>query len=285
MDVVFGAVDAAELAVGVEVRRDAAVHPAVLAAVRLVDALVLDVLAAVRPLQHRPQERSDARRQHFERRAAVDLLLRQLHPVRERLVDEGVRGRAIEIRDRAGDVVGEEPKLHFLRAQRVADSDVVVDVRHHGEDAVDAPADGAVGEQRDADPAQFARRLALAALERDLGSAERAVDVLVHVGERAAGDQLLHPSTEEVVGRDADPVAERLVRKPELEIAVEVDDRRADAVGHEAQAMLAAPGLELEPLQLIDVGIADEKAANLAVGASIRVVVDVNPDRGPARDA
>ena len=158
VNVVFGAVDAAELAVGVEVRRDAAMHPALLAADRRVDALVLDVLAAVRALEHRPQERRDARRQHFERRAAVDLLLRQAHPVRERLVDEGVRGGAIEIGDRAGNVVGEEPELHFLRAQRIANADVVVDVGHHGEDAVDAAADRAIGEERDAHPAQLARR-------------------------------------------------------------------------------------------------------------------------------
>ena len=106
--------------------------------------------------------------------------------------------------------------------------------------------------------------------------------MLVHVGERAAGDQLLHPSAEQVVGRDADPVAERLVREAELEVPVEVDDRRADAVGHEPQAMLAAAGLELQPLQLVDVGVADEKAAHLAVGAAVRVIVDVDPDGGPA---
>ncbi len=194
---------------------------------------------------------------------------------------------AVEIGDRAGNVVGEEPQLHFLRAQRIANADVVVDVGHDGEDAVDAPADRAVGEQRDAHPAQFARRLPLAPLERDLRPAERPVDVLVHVGERAAGDQLLHPPAEEVVGRDADPVAERLVREPELQVPIEVDDRRADAVGDEAQPVLASAGLELQPLQLVDVGVADEKAADFAVGAAVRVIVDVNPDRraGPARPA
>ncbi len=131
-------------------------------------------------------------------------------------------------------------------------------------------------------PAQFARRLALATLERDLRPAERPVDVVVHVGERPAGDQLLHPPTEQIVGRDADPVAERLVREPELEVAIEVDDRRAHAVGDEAEPMLASARLELEPLQLVDVGIAHEKAANLAVRAAIRVIIDVNPDGGPA---
>ncbi len=163
--------------------------------------------------------------------------------------------------------------------------DVVVDVRHDGEDAVDAAAHRAVGEERDAHPAQLARRLPLAPLERDLRAAERPVDVLVHVGERAAGDQLLHPPPEEVVGRDADPVAERLVRKPELQIPVEVDDRRADAVGDETQPVLAAARLELQPLQLVDVRIADEKAADFAVGAAVRVIVLVDPDRRPARHA
>ena len=105
--------------------------------------------------------------------------------------------------------------------------------------------------------------------------------MLVHVGERAAGNQFLHAPAEEIVGRDADPVAERLVREAELEIAIEVDDRRADAVGDEAQTMLAAAGLELEPLQLIDVGVGDEETANVAVGAAVRIVVDADPDRRP----
>ena len=145
------------------------------------------------------------------------------------------------------------------------------------------PADRPVGEQRDAHPAQLARRLALAALERDLRPGERPVDVLVHVGERAAGDQLVHATSEQVVGRHADPVAERLVREPQLQVAVEMDDRRADAVGDQAQPVLAPARLELQPLQLVDVGVADEKAADIAVGAAVRVIVDVDPDRGPPR--
>ena len=109
------------------------------------------------------------------------------------------------------------------------------------------------------------------------------VDVLVHFGERAAGDQLLDAAAEQVVGRDADPVAERLVREADLELPVEVDDRRADAVGDEAQPVLAPAGLELQPLQLVDVGISDEEAADVAVRSTIGVVVDANPHRRPAR--
>jgi len=284
VDVVFGAVDAAELVVDIEVRRDAPVDPALLAVLLRIDALVFDVLAAVGALQHRSQERGDGRRQHLERRAPVDLLLRQVHPVGERLVDERVRRGAIEIGDRARDVVGEEPELHFLLGQRIADADVVVDVGHHREDAVDAAADRTIGEERHPHPAELARVLALAALERDLGAAEGAVDVLVHVGERAAGDQLLHAAAEQVVGCDADPVAEWLVREAQLEVAVEVDDRRADAVGDKAQAVLAPACFELEPLQLIDVGVADEEPAYFAVRAPIRVVIDVDPDGGPSGD-
>ena len=56
----------------------------------LADALVLDVLARLRALEDRPQERGDVLRQHLERRLAVDLVLRPAHPVGERLVDERV---------------------------------------------------------------------------------------------------------------------------------------------------------------------------------------------------
>ena len=283
VDVVLGAVESAQPAVGVEVRRDPAVHPALRAPGLLVEPLVFDVLARVRALEDRPQKRRDVRRQHLERRAAVDLLLRQAHPVRERLIDEGVGGQTVEVRDRTGNVVREQPQLHFLRPQRIANRDVVVDVGHHREDAVDAPRHRPVGEQRDANPAQLARRLALAPLERDLRPAEGPVDVLVHVGEGAAGDQLLHAASEQIVGRHADPVAERLVREPQLQVAVEMDDRRAHAVGDQPQPVLAPARLELQPFQLIDVGVADEESANVAVCAAVRVVVDVDPDRGPSR--
>ena len=57
VDVVLGAVEAAHLAGGVEVGRDAAVHPAAIAVRVLADALVLDVLAELRALEDRPQER------------------------------------------------------------------------------------------------------------------------------------------------------------------------------------------------------------------------------------
>ena len=72
---------------------------------------------------------------------------------------------------------------------------------------------------------------------------------------------------EQVVGGHADPVAERLVGEADLELAVEVEDRQADAVGDEAQPVLALPGLELEPLQVIDVAVRDEEAAHVAVAS------------------
>ena len=284
VDVVFGAVESADPSRRVEVGRDAAVHPARRVVGRAVDPLVLDVLAALRALEDGAQEFRDVGLQDFERRPAVDLVLRAAHPVRERLVDERVRRRRVEVGDRAGDVVGDEAQLDFLRSQRIADRDVVVDIRHHGEEAADVSAHRAVREERDAHPAQLAGRLAFAPLERDLRAVERARDVFVHFGERAAGDQLLDVAPEEIVGCDADPGAERLVREADLELPVEVDDRRADAVGDEAQPVLAPAGLELQALQLVDVGVGDEEAANVAVGAAIGVVVDANPHRRPARD-
>ncbi len=66
-------------------------------------------------------------------------------------------------------------------------------------------------------------------------------------------------------------------------LPVEMDDRRADAVGDQAQPVLAPARLELQPLQLVDVGVADEEAADIAVRAAVRVIVDVDPDRRPAR--
>ena len=118
-----------------------------------------------------------------------------------------------------------------------------------------AAADLAVGEQRDAHPAQLAGRLALAPLVGDGRARERALDVALHLGQRLAGEHVLQHAAEEVVGRDADPVAERLVGEADLELPVEVEDRRADAVGDEAQPVLALPRLELEPLQVVDVGV------------------------------
>jgi hypothetical protein len=173
----------------------------------VVDALVLDVLAALRALEHGAHERRDVGRKDLERRAAVDLVLRTAHPVGERLVDERVRRRAIEVRDRARDVVGDQAELDFLRLQRIADRDVVLDVRHHGENAADVSADRAIGEQRDTHPAQLARCLALAPLERHLLAVERALDVLVHLGERA-GDQAVHRD-----GRASRPGSRRSSRR------------------------------------------------------------------------
>ena len=61
VDVVLGAVEAAHRTRHVEVRRDAAVQPAPRALHRRADALVFDVLAGLRALDDRPQERRDVR--------------------------------------------------------------------------------------------------------------------------------------------------------------------------------------------------------------------------------
>ena len=156
----------------------------------LPDALVFDVLARLRALQHRTQERGDVGRHHLERRLAVDLVLRLAHPVRERLVDERVVQALVEVRDRAGNVVGEQPQLRLLRLQRVANADVVLDVVPHDERAADAPAHLAIGEQRDAHPAQLARRAALAALVGDRRARERALDVALHFRQRVGRQEI-----------------------------------------------------------------------------------------------
>ena len=190
--------------------------------------------------------------------------------VRERLVDERVLEVAVEVGDRARDVVGEQAQLRLVRLHRIADADVVLDVVHHQERAADAPAHLAVREQRVAHPAQLARRLALAALVRDRRAGERALDVALHLGERLRRHELAQRVAEQIVGRNADPVGERLVGEAQLLLAVEVQDRHADAVGDEAQPVLALAGLELEPLQVIDVAVGDEEAAHRSPAATCR---------------
>ena len=131
VDVVLGAIQAAYRAGGIEVGRDAAVHPPPLPVRADADALVVDVLAFLRALDDRAQERVDVVRHDLVGRLAVDLVLRAAHPVGERLVDEGVLEFPVEIGDRAGNVVGEQPQLRFLRLQRLADADVVLDIVDH----------------------------------------------------------------------------------------------------------------------------------------------------------
>ena len=58
-----------------------------------------------------------------------------------------------------------------------------------------------------------------------------------------------------------------------------MQDRQADAVGDEPQPVLALAGFELEPLQVIDVAVGGEEAANVALLVAIRVVVDAHPQR------
>ena len=126
--------------------------------------------------------------------------------------------------------------------------------------------------------------LALAPLVRDRRAGERALDVALHLGERLRRHELRSAWPSRSSAGDADPVGERLVREAELELAVEVEDRHADAVGDEAQPVLALAGLELEPLQVIDVAVGDEEAAHRALRRLVGVVVDVDPDRRPAGD-
>ena len=166
----------------IEVRRDAAVQPPARALHRRADALVFDVLAGLRALQDRAQERGDVGGHHLERRLAVDLVLRLAHRVGERLVHERVASR---LRSRyaigPGMLSANRRICASCALQRVADADVVLDVGHHGERAADAAAQLAVGEQRDARPARIAFDLALAPLVRHRRAGERAVDVPLHL--------------------------------------------------------------------------------------------------------
>ena len=129
----------------------------------------------------------------------------------------------------------------------------------------------------------LAVELALAPLVGHGRAGERALDVALHLGERVGRQHVLQRVAEHVVGGHADPVAERLVGEADLELPVEVEDRQADAVGDEAQPVLALPGLELEPLQVVDVAVRDEEAADVALRAAVRVVVDADPDRRAGR--
>ena len=145
------------------------------------------------------------------------------------------------------------------------------------------PPDLAVGEQRDARPARLAVELALAPLVGHGRAGERALDVALHFGERVGRQHVLQRVAEQVVGRHADPVAERLVGEADLELPVEVQDRQADAVGDQAQPVLALAGLEFQPLQVVDVAVRDEEAADVALRAAIGVVVDADPQRRRGR--
>ena len=211
-------------------------------------------------------------------RLAVDLVLRPAHPVGERLVDERVLERRVEVGDRAGNVVGEQPQLRFLRLQRLADADVVLDVVDHRERAAGPAAGLAIGEQRDAHPAQVAGGRALAAVVADRRAGERALDVALHLVERVGRDEILQRLAEQIVDRDADVFAVGLVGEAQAERAVEIEDRQADAVGDDAQPMLALARLELEALDVVDVGVGREHAADVAARPAIRVVVDADPE-------
>ena len=278
VDVVFGAIQPAHLARRIEVGRDPAVHPAALAVGAGPYPLVLDVLALERALDDRSQERIDVVRHDLVRGLAVDFRLRPADPVGEGLVDERVLERAIEVGDRAGNVVGEQPQLRFLRLQRLANANVVFDVVDHRERAAGLAAGLAIGEQRDAHPAQVAAGRPLAPIVADGRAGERPLDVSHHLVERVGRDEILQRLAQEIVDRDADVFAVGFVGEAQTERAIEVEDRQADAVGDDAQAMLALASLELHPLDVVDVGVGREHAADVAARAPIRVVVDADPE-------
>ena len=167
MDVVFRAIQPADLAGAVQVRGDAAVHPSPLVVDGNADAFIFDVLALLRAANDRPQKRGHVGGHHLVRRLAVDLVLRPANPVGERLVDEGVAQRAVEIGDRPRNVVREEPQLRFLGFQRLADPDVVLDVVDDDERAAGPASRFAVGKQCDPHPAQIAGRRPLSPVVAD----------------------------------------------------------------------------------------------------------------------
>ena len=283
VDVVFGAIQAADGARHIEVGHDAAVHPAVPALRRCSVALVFDVLARLRALQDRSDERGDVGGHHLERRLAIDFILWLAYRVGECLVHERVFEATIEVRDRPRNVVRKQAHLRFLRLQRVADPDVVLDIVHHRKGATYAAADFAIGEQRDTHPSPIAGQLALAPLVGHRRAGERPLDVPLHFGQRVDGQDFLQRMTKEVVRRHADPCAEGLVGEAQLQLAVEVQDRQADTVCDEPQTVFALTRLELESLQVVDVAVRDEEAAHLTLGIPVRVVVDADPHRWPPR--
>src|SRR5689334_2671331 len=89
--------------------------------------------------------------------------------------------------------------------------------------------------------------------------------------------------SEQILGGNADPVGERLVGETQSKLTIEMENRQADAVGNEPQPMLALPRLELEPLQVVDIAIRREEAADVALLIAIGVEVDAHPDRRPPR--
>ena len=155
---------------------------------------------------------------------------------------------------------------------------------HHDERAADAAAHLAIGKQRDAHPAQLARsRGARAARTRRSRRRTRARCSPAFPSSASDGRKSLQRVAEQIVGRHADPVGERLVGEAQAQLAIEVEDRQADAVGDEAQPVLALTRLELEPLQVIDVAVRREEAADVSLLVAVRVVVDAHPDRRAAR--
>ena len=214
VNVVFGAIQSADSARHVEIGRDAAVHPAVLALRRGADALVFDVLAALRALDDRPYERRDVGGHHLERSLAVDFVLRLAYRVGKSLVHERVLEATVKVGDRSGNVVRKQAHLRFLRLQGVADADVVLDIVHHGKCAANAAANLAIRVQRDAHPPQFAGKMTLAPFVGHRRPGKRALDVALHFGQRVGWQHFLQRVPEDVFRRHAEPCAEGLVGEP-----------------------------------------------------------------------
>jgi hypothetical protein len=104
-------------------------------------------------------------------------------------------------------------------------------------------------------------------------------DVTLHLCQRVRGHEMLQRLAEQIINRGADIRAVRLVGEAQPQRAIEVEDRQADAVGDDAQAVLALARFELEPLDGVDVGIGGEQAPDVAARSAIRVIVDADPER------
>ena len=104
------------------------------------------------------------------------------------------------------------------------------------------------------------------------------LDVTLHFGQRVRRHEVLQRLAEQIVDRGADVGPVGLVGEAQAQGAVEVENRQPDAVRDDAQAVLALAGLELQPLDGVDVGIGGEQAANVSARTTIGVIVDADPE-------
>ncbi len=122
------------------------------------------------------------------------------------------------------------------------------------------------------------RRGPLAAVVAHRRAGERALHVALHLGQRVGRDEVLERLAEQIVDRRADVFAVGLVGEAQPQRAIEIEDRQADAVGDDAQAMLALAGLELEALDVVDIGVRGQHAADVAARPAIGVIIDADPE-------